>query len=171
MTEDHKTVIEREQRHVNRIYGAMVAMLIFSCVPQTVFQAVALILMLYAVPGAYVLRRRFPRDSMVWNHMEYLILTFWISSLICVVGLAGYVAYVLTTLSAAEIEATLESLMQSFADAATTGQVTLSDAVRRQGFAALAALAPSFVYFIYRIAVGLARAVKGHRIGNVKAWF
>ena len=171
MTDDHKAALGREQRAINRIYGAMVAMLIFSCVPLAAFQIVALVLLLYAVPGAYVLRSRSAKDSMAWNHMEYLIRTFWISSLICVIGLVCYIVYVLGSLSSAEIDATLNSLLQSLTDAAMTGQIALSDAVKRQGIAALITLAPSFIYFIYRVGAGLARAVRGHRIGNVKAWF
>lgn len=171
MADDHKTAIEREQRQINRVYGAMVAMLIFSCVPTEIFQVVALVLLLYAVPSAYRLRARSAGDSMAWNHMEYLIRTFWISSLICLIGLAGYVLYVLATLDAAAIDGMFNSLMTSLNDSMTTGRFVMSDGLRRQGIAALIALAPSFVYFIYRIAAGLSRAVKGHRIGDVKTWF
>lgn len=154
---------EKEQKQVNRVYAAMVAMIIFSCVPMAVLQVVAILLLFYVMFSAYSLRRKYGEESLVHNHMTYLIRTFWISSLFFAIGFIAAGFYLSGKLDLAAIEEMSNTMM--------TGQFVVTDNVKLLAVVSLVSMGPSMIYFIYRAAKGLSRALRGHRMGNVKEWF
>ncbi len=173
--QNHKVLIEKEQKQVTRIYAALVAMLIFSCVPNMVLGVLAILLMFYAIIGAYVLRAGTAEDSVVRNHMTYLIRTFWISSLIFVLGAAAAVPWLWRHLDFRALDALANDLgtdpekMQALDPHVfmTATGLTVPDLLT--GSAIM--FGPCMIYFIYRVARGLSRALKGYRMNDVKAWF
>ncbi len=163
MEDGHGAALEKEQKQVNRIYAALSAMIIFSCLPVIVLQVVGILLMFYVLIGAYALRARCPEDSFANNHMTWLIRSFWISSLFFGIGFAAAVVYLSQNLDLGSVTA-LE-------DAVMSGQFVMTDGIKKLALVSLATMGPSLVYFVYRSAKGLSRALKGHRMGNVKEWF
>jgi uncharacterized membrane protein len=165
--ESHKTGFEKEEKQINKVYAAMAGMLIFSCVPFVLLQILAFILLLYGMMKAYRLRARSAEDSMTHNHMEFLIRTFWISSLFFLIGFAGAVVYLMKKLDLNAVN----NILNSMENGMMTGQFVLTPDIKTLAIVSVAAIGPSIVYFIYRIAKGFARSLQGYRIGNVKAWF
>jgi uncharacterized membrane protein len=164
MENSHETEIVREQKLVNRVYAAAVAMVIFSCIPSLPLQVAAFFLLLYVMSASYSLRAKYPQESLVWNHMVFLIRTFWISTLFFAIGFAVAAAYLSQRLAFNALSTMSENFV-------TTGQISWNDQLRQMTVVSLVTMGPSIIYFIYRVAKGLHRALKGHRIGNIKAWF
>ncbi len=163
MEQDPKPALEKEQKQVNRIYAALSAMIIFSCLPVAILQVIGIFLLFYVMIGAYVLRARYPEESLVHNHMTWLIRSFWISGLFFAAGFAACVFYLSQKVTADSLAA--------FESAAMTGTVPMTGDLRMIIAASLVTMGPSMIYFVYRAAKGLSRALKGHRMGNVKEWF
>lgn len=154
---------EKEQKQVNRIYAALAAMIIFSCLPLAVLQVVAILLLFYVMGSAYILRSKYGEDSLVHNHMTYLIRTFWISSLFFAIGFVAAGFYLSGKLDLAAIEEMSNTML--------TGQFVVTENMKLLAVVSLVSMGPSMIYFIYRVAKGLSRALRGHRMGNVKEWF
>lgn len=154
---------EKDQKIVNRIYAALTAALIFMCVPNQIFAVVSSVLMLYAIFAAYATRRSASPDSLSANHMTYLIRSFWASSLLFLIGFVAAGFYLGPRIA--------PDAWTELAAMAEAGQLTMTDDLRLISTVSLIALGPSLIYFIYRIASGLSRAARGHRIGNPLSWF
>jgi uncharacterized membrane protein len=171
----HKARIEKEQKQVTRVYAAMVAMLIFSCISNPVLQVVAILLLFYVMFSAYSLRAGTPEDSMVRNHMTFLIRTFWISSLVFLVcavplGIWLWPKVDLNGLMALAQQAGNDpAALQSMGAGQIMAAAGISPGIYR--LCNLILIAPCMLYFIYRVAKGLARAMKGYRLNDVKSWF
>lgn len=154
--------MDSETRDVTQIYGALAAAIILSCVPMVMTQSLALILFLAAIITAYVLRVRTETGSLTDNHMTYLIRTFWIFSLLFLIGMAVAAWYLTTELDLYRLQGILEVLISD--------QPTMTADIWLLTYTTLLTLGPGFVYFIYRLARGITRAIKGYRMPNPKSW-
>ena len=164
----HATELEIEQKHVNRIYAAFAAMVIFLCVPSAVFSVIGILLLFYVMGNAYGLRKKYGEDSLVNNHMTYLIRSFWISSLFCLIGMIAAGIYIMETFDMNEFAA---SMTEAVAETMNTGQMVINGDMKKLIMVSIVTLGPSVVYLVYRVAKGVSRASKGYRIADVKGWF
>ena len=165
----------KEQKNVQNIYAAFAAALIFQFIPLVTIQVFGFFLFIGVLVAAYMLRGKSETESLAYNHAHFIIRTIWIWSLFLMVGMVIAVPWFSQVAD--------HSIIQSFLDQVSGGMMPshemMNDVMKRYMLANLAdllfiagvALGPSMVYIIYRFAKGLTRALKGHRIGNVKNWF
>lgn len=166
----------KEQKVILQIYAAMTASLLVSFVPHVAAALPALLFFTGTLVAAYVLRARHGDDSLMANHMSFIIRTIWISTFLAAVTVAGASFYVLMHYDPSPILACADKLMGMVSIPAmeTTIRPCVDDfvGVNRRIFidGTLIAAAPVALYFAFRLARGLSRAGKGHRIANIKNW-
>lgn len=176
------TDINKEQKTVSNIYAMFSATLVLGIVPQMSFAFLAMIMFTIATLAAYTARRRAEPDSLTANHMTYLIRTLWITSLFGLVTMAVAIAYMLANYDASPLMDCVNNVASSIGSG-TQDVSTLQNHVApcmddftAQNKTVLITATfigggPLVIYFGYRLAKGLSRAVKGHRIGDVQNWF
>lgn len=172
----------REDNKILCVYAALIISLVLMLVPHVVAGALSLLLFMGVLVGGYVLRRRNDSGGLMADHMTFIIRTIWIGS-----GLA-----VLTTTVAAlymhfNADPTpLADCSQNVADAVLGGATPdlqslaammqpciirfLSENDIVMTIALLVSAGPPLFYFVLRIARGLGRAKRGHRIGDHQSW-
>ncbi len=166
-TQSQKTII-------NVLYFMIVLSTILSFVPYTIGQLLSLTLIVVALIGAYIYRTRDREDGLLYNHMTYMIGTIWIGTSFILLGcmIMGLWVYVSGDQSVimraiTQLEAggmiTEEQLTEYMNQYIISNQSLLIKA-------SLIALGPAILYFVYRVANGIARAGKGYRIANPKSW-
>ena len=156
----------KEQKTVIQIYGFFLMAIIFNFLPSTLFQTIGLFLALGLVISAYVIRRRAENGSLAHSHMSYLIKSFWISSLLLVLG------------TVASFFLADHSIIHDAVDQVAGGvimseeqiEMILMDYARANFLIFSAVLAPSVLYLTYRIVKGLILAKDKKPIKNLKSW-
>ncbi len=172
----------KEQNTINNIYAMLCVSLILGFLPLMTAAFLALFMFTAAMIAAYVVRRRAEEHSLAENHMTYIIRTIWIASLFGLVSTALASMYLLPNYDSTSLMACMDQVVNSMGGGVTDPS-QLKDhmqpcmdqfmAENKVVFikATIIAAAPIVIYMGYRMAKGLSRAVKGHRIGDVKSWF
>ena len=166
--------MEKERNHIVGFYILFAAGIIMDFIPIIIIEQMGLCVALVAIVAAYIYRWRADNDSLTYNHMSFLITTFWASSVILLVGIVLAIAVI--------YKAGNHTLIADLVDAHRNGeilteqrmQITFTDYVRVNWKLLLAVsiptLGPGVIYLIYRVGQGMHRAVHGHRIARPKAW-
>lgn len=162
-------------KSILRLYAAMAAAVVLQCLPVPVLQIVGVVLMLGALGRVYSLRRGADPESLVFNHMTFLIRTVWISALFLLAGFAGASVWFYQVADHSTIHAAVDSVSSGaiFDEAQIVGVLeTYKDAnLRLLILASVFAAAPAVLYFMFRTVKGLSRAARGYRIASPKGWF
>lgn len=163
------------QKSILRLYAAMAAAVVLQCLPVPVLQIVGVVLMLGALGRVYGLRRSADPESLVFNHMTFLIRTVWISALFLLAGFASASVWFYQVADHSTIHAAVDSVLGGtiFDEAQIVGVLeTYKDAnLRLLILASVFAAAPAVLYFTFRTVKGLSRAARGYRIASPKGWF
>lgn len=174
-----------EEKRVVRVYALLTAALLLMLVPHLAVAVIALVMLGAAQIMAYRLRRGADENSLSAEHAGFIIRTIWMGCLIAAITTVMALAYLLRAADstplqdcAAKLADMVASLSQPAPDTMTMVRtvepcihpyVTANMAVFINALL-IAALLP-MVYFGYRMAKGLNRALRGHRLGNVSKWF
>jgi uncharacterized membrane protein len=173
-----------DQKKIVRFYGVFGLCIIMMVIPHMWAAALSIIMLLYVMFAAYYLRAQRPEDSLLTNHMTFVIRTIWISGLLGLVTLTAGCAYLLKGIN----NAPLEPCINQFLGVNQTGATITDMAQLDRIFMAcmdnfvqanlqvliislLISGGPILLYMVVRIARGLSRAVKGYRVAKPKAWF
>lgn len=165
---------KKQQNTINTLYIMLVISTIMSFVPLMAAQILSLALILVVLCGAYYYRGKGPEDGLLANHMIYMIGTIWIGTTFLLVGMiaAGLWVYSAADHSIIEQavmniqngvmmdEAALTALMMDYMAANKTLLIQSS----------MVTIGPAILYFVYRVANGFSRSIKGYRIANPKSW-
>lgn len=163
----------QQKNIINVLYLFLIASTILSFVPATFAQILSVVLILVTLGAAYAYRSKDSEDGLLYNHMTYLIGTIWIGSAFLLLGIiaAGYWVY--ANGDHAIIHSAMEQVMagQILSDAQIM-EIAKDYMYANQRIlitASLPTIGPAILYFVYRIANGLGRALKGYRIAKPKS--
>lgn len=163
-----------QRAFINILYIMLTAVTVFACTPSIPMQIASFCLALLFLTCAYVYRASDRHDGLVYNHMTYMIGTFWASSAILAVSslIAGFFVYTGGDNSA--LEDAVQTLQSGNLDVNTFVKSAM-DSYKKDNetlliISSFITLAPTVLYFVYRVANGYSRAMKGYRIANPKSW-
>lgn len=167
--------IEKQKTTITILYGFLIASTILSFVPIVSMQVLSLALIATTLIVAYIYKLKGDaEDGILSNHMTYMIGTIWIAGSFLVIGVLAAAAIVYlkgdhTIVNNAMAQMTTgyffteEELKSKMMDYMVENEKILI-------LASLPTLSPAILYFIYRIANGYGRAMKGYRIAKPKTW-
>ena len=170
------------EKTILRVYGAFAATLIFMLIPHIGMCVIAILLMLGTTIAAYSVRRKAEPDSLAADHMTFIIRTIWIGSGLAAITTALASGYMLATADMVPLQSCSNHAAQTMANTGTQDPAAIQALMQPciDGFvngnmgvltnAVIIAAGVPMLYFAYRLAKGLSRARKGHRLGNVKSW-
>ena len=168
--------MDKEQKNVTNVYAALTVSLLMSFVPVASAALFSLLLFLGVWITAYILRGKAETGSLTADHMSFIIRTIWITGLFSLITMGIATAYILnvydpmvlincvgpiSSTDMAAIEAAVKPCIGEFMHA--NMPYFIKGAVIAGG--------PLVVYMAYRLAKGISRASKGHRVGDLKSWF
>lgn len=172
-----------DKKAVLNLYSAFGVALVLSLVPSALVSLVALFFLLGVLISAYRMRKKFEMESLGENHTTYIIRTIWIGTLFSVISVSAAGIYMLSGIDYTAFQPCAEGLAAQGADAANASfdviwgaaepcfDNFINENFKLLSISALVAAGPIILYFAYRYAKGLTRALKGYRIMNAKAWF
>lgn len=163
-----------ERKRIANIYAVLCVSLALCMVPMAAASGLALLIFCGAWIAVAVLRRRAPEHSLTADHMAYINRTLWLAGFFSVITMAIAAAYLLTSFDPSVLAPCADALMT----ASTPGAIRAAIAPCYGGHmpswlvnATLMGVGPVIVYLAYRIAKGVTRALKGHRMGEGTGWF
>ncbi len=166
--------LKQQQTIISGLYMFLIISTVLSFVPLGVMQMLSLILITIALIIAYFYKFKKDEESLLYNHSVYLIGTIWIGSSVLVFGMLAAALVVFyfgdhTIIDNAMAQITsggmldeeaLKSVMYDYMDENRTLLI----------MASIPTIAPSILYFVYRIVNGYGRAIKGYRIAKPSSW-
>lgn len=171
-----------EEKNILRVYGAFAATLVFMLAPHIGMCLVAMLMMLGTLVASYTIRRKSEPQSLAADHMTFIIRTLWIGSGLALITTSLASGYMLATADMVPLQSCSDAAAQRIIETGTTDTMALQAMMQPciDGFingnmgvltnAVIIAAGAPMLYFAYRLAKGLSRARKGHRLGNVKSW-
>lgn len=159
--------MNKEQKTIIQIYAAFAASIVMNFVPSSGVQIFGSLLLLVVFIAMYVYKARSKEDSLIFNHMTFLIITIWVAGLLLALGIAGAVAFADHSL----VENMMNDIRQGFVPTEQQIKILMIDYLNVNLIVFSATLGPSLIYMVYRIAQGAERATKGYRISKPKRWF
>jgi uncharacterized membrane protein len=165
---------QAQKNIINVLYVFLIFSTILSFVPTQTGQIASLALILVTLAAAYIYRMRAAADSLLYNHMTYMIGTIWIGGAFLIVGILAAAAWVyakgdhtiihgmMNSIQSGQI-LDMQSLKALFAEYMRANMTLLI-------VASLPTIGPAILYFVYRVGNGLGRAAKGYRIANPHSW-
>jgi len=168
--------MDKEQKNITNIYALLAVSLIMSFVPMMTAAVLAFAMFMAVLIGAYMFRKKAEAGSLTHDHMSYIIRTIWITGFFGIFSLAAAAIYVLQNYMPDALQPCAEAMLNagenaSYAIVADCMPEFISDNKMVFLNGTLIGAAPIVIYIGYRLAKGLNRAVKGHRIGDLKNWF
>ena len=175
MENNHQEQDANNLKIVRHFYAALAAVIILQAVPQDTIALAGALIFLVMFIGAYIYRARAAEDDLVHNHMTYIIRTTWIAGLFFSIGFVAAVAAVYTMADLGMIHEMMREIQagQLYTEKQIEGVLNQAYAVNQKLLliTGTITLGPSVVYLVIRIARGMARAMKGYRVANPRAWF
>ncbi len=161
---------------VTNVYAALTVSLLLSFIPVAGAALLATILFLGVWITSYVLRARADQNSLTENHMTFIIRTIWIAGLFSLFTIGAASAYLLSLYDPSPLYQCTGNLNSTDTAALIAAVQPCVDRFVQANMmvfinATLIAAGPLVIYLGYRLFKGLARGIKGHRIGDTKSWF
>ncbi len=173
-----------DKQDVTNLYAAFGVGLVLSLVPHSIVTVVALVFMLGVLGSAYSKRKKSEPDSLLENHATYIIRTIWIGTLFSVITVSLAGLYMMDGIDYSAFQPCAEEFARngaSIAEQASFPAVWQATEPCYNNFinenfsllmrSAIMAAGPIIVYFGYRYAKGLTRAMKGYRMMDPRVWF
>lgn len=165
MTTKHKIIA---------LYASFGACVLISSILNMTAQNIALIGTILILIAAYILRSKSAEDSLEAHHATFVIRSIWIWSFVFLIGMmaAGW------SLSQNGDNSAFDALLSSAENGNTPTEADMQQAMNQYfdtNFALLLKTtllytAPAQIYAAWRVARGLARGLKGHRVQNLRSW-
>lgn len=159
--------MNKDQKTILQFYTAYIVAIICNIIPSSAVQTFGLILFIVIFIATYVLRGKSAKDSLIYNHMQFMIKSIWISSLILLMGMTA--AYFIADHSI--IYQTIESAKSGVFLTESQLNSILMDYMRANIFTFILTLTPSLIYLVYRFSKGVMYAKDGYVVPNLKNWF
>ena len=172
------------KQEVTNLYAALGVGLVLSLVPHSIVTLVSLVFMLGVLGSAYSKRKKAAPDSLLENHATYIIRTIWIGTLFSVITISLAGLYMMNDIDYSAFQPCAKEFGRkgaSFAANASFHDIWIASEPCYNNFinenfsllthSAIIAAGPVIIYFGYRYAKGLTRAMKGYRIMNPTGWF
>lgn len=168
--------METEQKTITNVYAALTVSLVMSFLPIMSAALLALVMFVGVWIAAYVLRGKHEHDSLTADHMTFIIRTIWIAGLMSLLTMSAATAYILAVYDPTMMMACAQNLPSTDMAAIEAAVRPCYDEFMRVNMpylikGAAIGIGPVVIYLAYRLTKGLSRALKGHRIGDVKSWF
>lgn len=158
--------MSKDQKIIIALYIAFIIGFISNFIPSSVIQMAGGLVFLIAIPVAYFIRSKNEEPSYNYTHTKFLIKTFWIASLILIVGIVAAIFWGDHT----KINAVVDGMGQGI----SFTQDELNSVLRSYAFDNIITfslcLGPSMIYLAYRVIKGLITAVNNQTINNLKNW-
>lgn len=158
--------MSKDQKTVLQIYIAYLASIIMSFIPSSPLSTFGTILFVIIFIATYYYRRKSSAGEFTYTHMQFILKTIWISSLILIVGMAA--AYLLANHTI--IYQTYESIKGGLFLNEDQINGLIMDYFRANIFVFLLTLSPSLIYLGYRFIKGIIFAKNNQKIENLKSW-
>ncbi|MGB4057554.1 MAG: hypothetical protein WBK77_05680 [Alphaproteobacteria bacterium] len=171
-----------DRKKIIRLYAAFGIGLLLSLIPFILAALVSSALLLGILVAAYILRTDTERDSLMENHMTFIIRTIWIGSFFALLTMTVASIYLFKTLD----NTPLNPCIDQFLSISTQPQILDMKIIMGvfQGcwenywraninpfiVSAIIAAGPIVLYFLIRYVRGLTRATRGERITKPLAW-
>lgn len=163
-----------EQKTINALYVLLIVASIMGCMPFVSAVFLSLALTMIVLIAGYIYKARSDKDSLLWNHMTYLVGTIWIGSTFLFIGVAiagiwvflqgdhSIIHNAAMEMAGGRVPTDVDmiNLSMNYIEANKMLLITAS----------LAFVGPALLYFVYRIANGFTRSLKGYRMANPKGW-
>ena len=166
--------MEKQKTIINVLYFLIVLSTILSFTPYALGQIISLVLIIVALIGAYMYRMKDNEAGLLYNHMTYMIGTIWIGTSFILLGcmIMGLWVYLYGD------QSVIMNVIVQLESGTMMSEAQLNDYTHQyiqsnQSLlikASLIGVGPAILYFVYRVANGIARAGKGYRIANPKSW-
>jgi uncharacterized membrane protein len=167
--------LEKERQNIVGFYILFAVGFVMDFIPFQSIEMMGLCIAIVTVFAAYIYRWRSPLSSLTYNHMSFLIATFWASSLLLLIGLiiatiwvyrAGDHTAIMNLIDAMNKGAVftpydMQQILHGYMGANMKVLVT----------SALTTLFPGFVYLAYRVWAGMRHALRGDNMPFPSAWF
>lgn len=172
-----------EQKTLNGAYGALAAVTILTLVPIMSVAVIAILLFIMVFISLYIIRARAKEDSVVQNHMTFLIRTIWIVQFFGIITITLASLYLLPAFDSSALQPCTDRVTNMIFDNPDMDFKTMSDELQPcmdQMMednhdilikSTLISGGPIILYLLFRLYKGGSRAVKGYRIANPKSWF
>ena len=166
--------LNKQKNIIKILYSFFMISTILSFVPISFAQILSLSLIVTTLIVAYFYKFTANDDGILSNHMTYMIGTIWISSSFLVMGMLCAAAIVYLKGD--------HTIVHNAMDQITSGGMIGEEEIKSLMMdymtvnrtililASIPTIAPAILYFVYRIANGYNRAIKGYRISNPKGW-
>jgi len=159
-----------ETSKVQQIYAAVIASFILNFVPDIFIQIIASLVFLGVFIALYVFRKLAEPESLIDNHMTFLIRTIWIGGVFVIIGTILGIVYFISSVGLEEY-ARLGKMALENDEPGGIMDVYSNRYPNEMRAGILLTLGPGTIYLAYRFAKGLARAIKGYRIAKPLHWF
>ncbi len=165
---------KQQQNTINTLYVMLIVSTILSFVPMMMAQSFSVILLLFVLLGAYYYRSKDKEDGLLFNHMTYMIGTIWIGTTFIVLGIIAAGLWIYQFGDHSIIGTTINSINSGqMYDEAALNSVMFDYMRANQSLlmkATLLTVGPAILYFVYRVANGFSRSLRGYRIAKPKSW-
>lgn len=158
--------MEEIKQQALTIYSGFLLAIIFNFIPVTFVQTFGAFIFLGLIIAAYIMRSQAEKESFMYSHMSYLIKTFWISSLILLIGIIE--SYIFADHSI--IYTTVNGVKNGSMLSETEINALLIEYIQANRLVFALTLGPSLLYLIYRTIKGIMLASKNTSIPNPKNW-
>ncbi len=156
-----------DQYDVFGVYISFLLALISNFIPSTMIQFFGGFLFIVTFFSAYIIRWKNKNESFKKNHMTFLIRTFWIGSLILVIGMLLSILLGDHTI----INNTVEGIMNGIVFTYSELTVIMMNYARANIFVFGLCLLPSLIYLSYRLIKGMIKTYYHQEIEHLKSWF
>ena len=167
------------------IYGLFGLSIILTLIPNVIVAGLSLVALLLTMILTYMFRARRPEDSLMHNHMVFIIRTIWIGGFLMIFTLiagAGIMLYGINN-------APLQPCIDKFIGSVNPDTISMNDVKSMSDIfgacmnsyigvnwitfliSGVVAAGPILLYFFVRFARGMGRAISGYRLANPQAWF
>jgi uncharacterized membrane protein len=165
---------QKQKNTIQFLYFMLIVSTILSFVPIMSAQVGSLALLFTVLIAAYFYRGKDSEDGLLFNHMTYLIGTIWIGTGALVIGIIAAGLWLYAHGDHAALHAIVSNLqngvMMSESDLMRIFRDYFMENKNLIVLSSLVTIGPAMLYFVYRIANGLSRAMRGYRIANPKSW-
>lgn len=159
---------------INILYIFLIISTVLSFVPTEAAQILSLVIVTVTLIVAYILRLRDSEDGLVYNHMTYLIGTIWIGTGFLLLGMIAAGTWVFLHGDHAVLDSAISQVQAgAIPDQEMINQVISDYMIANKSLLILSSIptiGPAVLYFVYRVANGYGRAMKGYRIAKPKSW-
>lgn len=140
--------------------------IILNTVPVSIISSFGSLLFIVIFIATYVYKSKAPEDSLIHNHMRFIIKSIWVSSLILLVGMIA--SYLLADHTI--IHQTYNTIMSGTYLTQEQIHGLIMDYMKANLFVFILTLTPCLIYLLYRLSKGILHARKGYIIPDLKSW-